>query len=225
MPLKLAIVSRRGVGISHLICTLLGAVASHRYSCTVPKAFFEGAVANSSAGEKMEPRSSCDQKCNHIPLPSVNGTLSDSASIAYGKRWEQVTLDTEAVDMLASLENKVVFHFGSGNLHFLGLQNMDIVESKRHHIYAITGSIGEFTSYELLVSQQPELARFYHCHYTDAFLLSALLLPKFDIVNMFHVGEYSYGDASKERHLLLQLVSLRQQPTSVIKACICRLKR
>ena len=132
-------------------------------------------------------------------------SLKVEDSIAYKKVWESVALDAAAVSALSTGSREVIFHFGTGNIHHVGLENMRLPILQRHFIYAVTGSFGEFETYAQMLKANPELALYYHVHYTDAFLLSHKLLPTFDVVNMFHVGEYSDGDFKKEQRLLLQI--------------------
>lgn len=127
-------------------------------------------------------------------------------SIAYQKQWTSVTLDREASDLLRKERiPRAVFHFGSGAKHFLGVENMNVEDESRHFIYATTASVREFSAYQVLLKKTPGLAKYYHVHYTDAFQLSANLLPSFDMVNMFHIGEYSRESPENEKKLLLEL--------------------
>lgn len=87
-----------------------------------------------------------------------------------------------------SISHQTIFHFGTGGHHLLGIHN---VENKRNNaIFGITAAPKEHETYEELIIQRPEIGWGYKTFFGDIYQLDARLLPDFDIVTLFHVGEF-----------------------------------
>jgi hypothetical protein len=87
-----------------------------------------------------------------------------------------------------AVSGKAIFHFGTGGHHLLGLHNVE--KDRKNAILGITASPGEIRTYETMITENPELGWGYKAHFGDIYQLDARLLPVFDIVTLFHVGEF-----------------------------------
>lgn len=85
-------------------------------------------------------------------------------------------------------ENKTIFHFGTGGHHVIGIRSFE--NGSKHAILGITASPQEHEAYEKLIIERPELGRNYKVLFGDIYQLEPRLLPEFDIVTLFHVGEF-----------------------------------
>lgn len=90
-----------------------------------------------------------------------------------------------------NIQNKSIFHFGTGEHHIVGIANAN--EGSSNSILGITASKKEYEAYMDLVSSSTELAVSYKVIFADIYSLNADLLPSFDIVTLFHIGEYWIG--------------------------------
>lgn len=88
------------------------------------------------------------------------------------------------------LRGKLIFHFGSGGHHLLGLRNAAREPGDRNEILAVTASPEEHAEYVRLVSENGELANSYKVLFTDVYTLTPRLLPDFDLITLFHLCEY-----------------------------------
>ena len=57
-------------------------------------------------------------------------------------------------------------------------------------VLGITASPQEYNDYVKLVIERPEIGRTYKAFFGDIYQLDARLLPRFDYVSLFHVGEF-----------------------------------
>lgn len=120
--------------------------------------------------------------------------------------------DVHFVDYLRSrgIRGKSVFHFGTGSHHVVAVEN---VRSRRpNHILGVTASKKEYESYIDLVVGQPMLANTYKAMFVDIYTLEPRLLPVFDVVSLFHLGEFHDPVRQKyapldDRKLLALMVS------------------
>lgn len=85
-----------------------------------------------------------------------------------------------------------IFHFGTGVHHHVGLRNL--ANGSPNTILAITASPGEHVEFVRLATEHATLSRHYMAYFGDIYLLNPALLPTFDIVTLFHLGEYR-GDS------------------------------
>ena len=85
-----------------------------------------------------------------------------------------------------------IFHFGSGNHHIVGLKAAE--EGANNAVLSITASPQEYDDYVELLIQNPRLGHTYKAYFGDIYQLDARLLPEFDYVTLFHVGEFRTPD-------------------------------
>jgi hypothetical protein len=105
-------------------------------------------------------------------------------------------------------KNAVIFHFGTGNHHIVGLKTAE--SGTNNAVLGITASPQEYDAYVELLIKNPRLGHTYKAYFGDIYQLDARLLPAFDYVTLFHTGEYrtpendSYG-ALTDREVALVL--------------------
>jgi hypothetical protein len=106
------------------------------------------------------------------------------------------------------VRNAAIFHFGTGNHHIVGLRAAE--NGANNAVLGITASPQEYDDYVELLIKNPRLGHTYKAYFGDIYQLDARLLPEFDYVTLFHVGEFrtpdndSYGAlADLEMTLLL----------------------
>ena len=97
-----------------------------------------------------------------------------------------------------ALRNQSIFHFGTGGHHVVGLQNAHAAHA--NDILAITASPGEYRRYQRLLAREPALGRRYRVMLGDIYALGAQQLPRFDLVSLFHL--YEFTPRSAAAHLL-----------------------
>ena len=90
-----------------------------------------------------------------------------------------------------------IFHFGTGNHHIVGLKAAE--DGADNAVLGITASPQEYDDYVELLIRHPRLGHTYKAYFGDIYQLDPRLLPEFDYVTLFHVGEFrtpendSYG--------------------------------
>ena len=97
-----------------------------------------------------------------------------------------------------ALRNQSIFRFGPGGHHLVGLQNS--LATHANDILAITASPGEHRRYQRLLARDPSLGRRYRVMLGDIYALGAQQLPRFDLVSLFHLCEFTPRSAAA--HLL-----------------------
>jgi hypothetical protein len=105
----------------------------------------------------------------------------------------QCPCDLHFVEYLQERKNArgaAVFHFGTGNHHIVGLK---LAESNCA-VLGITASPQEYDDYIELLIRNPRLGHTYKAYFGDIYQLDARLLPAFDYVSLFHVGEFRTAD-------------------------------
>ena len=108
----------------------------------------------------------------------------------WGLRLAECPCDQHFVEWLdeKNISHQTIFHFGTGGHHLLGIHN---VENKRDNaIFGITAAPKEHETYEELIIKDPKIGWAYKVFFGDIYQLDARLLPEFDIVTLFHVGEF-----------------------------------
>ena len=88
--------------------------------------------------------------------------------------------------------NAAIFHFGTGNHHIVGLKTAD--DGANNAVLGITASPQEYDDYIDLLIRNPRLGHTYKAYFGDIYQLDARLLPAFDYVSLFHVGEFRTAD-------------------------------
>lgn len=81
-----------------------------------------------------------------------------------------------------------IFHFGTGEHHIIAKSNLDL--AKPNEILGITASREEHDSYLELIINNPAIANWYKVLFGDIYTLSPGLLPRFDLVTLFHLCEF-----------------------------------
>ena len=97
------------------------------------------------------------------------------------------------LDFVAYLNEKgaqdaAIFHFGTGNHHVVGLRMAE--NGSNCAVLGITASPQEYDDYVDLLITNPQLGRTYKAYFGDIYQLDPRLLPQFDYVSLFHVGEF-----------------------------------
>lgn len=92
--------------------------------------------------------------------------------------------------------HKRVFHFGSGYHHKVGIE----LARSNSPVMAVTISKFEHDRYVELLRENPALANHYKLLHCNIYSLDARLLPKFDIINLFHLCEYAQHNSGVETY-------------------------
>lgn len=85
------------------------------------------------------------------------------------------------------IEGKLIFHFGTGEHHLVGKDNYE--RGNPNEILGITVSKEEYEAYINFIVDNPKAANSYKVLYADIYTLSSKMLPNFDIVTLFHLGD------------------------------------
>lgn len=98
--------------------------------------------------------------------------------------------DIELVEYLNknSIENKIIFHFGTGSHHIVGLENQKL--SKPNEVIGITASVSEHQAYVNFCFKERKLMKYYKVIFGDIYTLTDRCLPLLDMVTLFHLGEF-----------------------------------
>lgn len=98
--------------------------------------------------------------------------------------------DVHMVDWLDEkrIRDATLFHFGTGAHHHVGIECAS--QERRNTVMGITASPQEYEAYMALAINRPNVLRFYTAIFGDIYLLNAKLLPKFDVVTLFHLCEF-----------------------------------
>ncbi len=106
-----------------------------------------------------------------------------------------------------------IFHFGTGGHHVIGIKTAD--NGSGNLVFGITASPPEHEAYEHLIIERPAIGRSYKVLFGDIYQLEARLLPEFDIVTLFHTGEFrtekndAYGALTDEAVVRLLVGKLK----------------
>lgn len=100
--------------------------------------------------------------------------------------------DVHFVEYLDEREvrGKTLFHFGTGLHHLVGRENALRPPADRNEILGITASPQEYKAYIDLVCKEAEVGLSYKVLFGDIYTLSPRLLPRFDLVTLFHLCEF-----------------------------------
>ena len=91
------------------------------------------------------------------------------------------------------VQDKVIFHFGTGAHHILGKMNLEAAVP--NEILAITASREEYDSYIEFIIANPLAAKTYKVIFGDIYTLTPRIIPNFDFVTLFHLCEF-YDEGS-----------------------------
>jgi hypothetical protein len=86
------------------------------------------------------------------------------------------------------IKDAAIFHFGTGSHHIVGLKTAE--DGSGNTVFGITASPGEYDAYIKMLIAKPKLGFSYVAYFGDIYQLDRRLLPTFDIVTLFHVGEF-----------------------------------
>ena len=116
-------------------------------------------------------------------------------------RYEMCPCDCHFIDYLKKeqAEEKVIFHFGTGAHHWVGLENSKL--PKPNHVTGITASAPEHATYVNRVIKDKNLAKYYTVLFKDIYTLVPEELPYFDYISLFHLCEfYLEGETAFVHH-------------------------
>ena len=120
--------------------------------------------------------------------------------------------DVHFVDYLKArgIKGRSIFHFGTGEHHIVALENVKF--RRPNQVFGVTASKQEYDSYIDLIVSQPKVANSYKAMFVDIYTLEKLLLPEFDVISLFHLGEFHDPVRQKyapldDRKLLALMVS------------------
>lgn len=112
------------------------------------------------------------------------------------------------------VQDKVIFHFGTGEHHLLGKTNYEA--GAQNEILAITASREEYDRYIDFIIDNPLAAKSYKVMFGDIYTLTPRIIPNFDLVTLFHLCEYydegSYAYAELDDSSLLALFLSKLNP-------------
>ncbi len=81
-----------------------------------------------------------------------------------------------------------IFHFGTGEHHVIARRFAETKSDNR--LFGVTASKNEYQTYIDMAVADPEFARRCNVVFCDIYLLDRKLLPVFDVVTLFHLGEF-----------------------------------
>jgi hypothetical protein len=93
-----------------------------------------------------------------------------------------------------NITDRVIFHFGTGEHHILGKQNLET--GAANEILAITASPQEYERYIRFIIDNPLGARTYKVIFGDIYTLTPRIIPDFDLVTLFHLCEFYDAERS-----------------------------
>ncbi len=108
----------------------------------------------------------------------------------WGLELELCPCDLHFVEFLEDrqIANSVIYHFGSGGHHLVGLECMKA--GRGNVVMSITAAPQEHEEYVKLIIRQPELAHHYICYFSDIYTFNGRLMPMFDVTTLFHLCEF-----------------------------------
>jgi hypothetical protein len=86
---------------------------------------------------------------------------------------------------------KTIFHFGTGEHHVVGRA---VGAAGTNDVLAITASRQEHQAYVDLIAESPRIGLHYKVLLADIYTMTANLLPRFDVVTLFHLHEFWRDD-------------------------------
>jgi len=112
------------------------------------------------------------------------------------------------------IREQVIFHFGTGEHHIVARRNVDL--RPPNHVLAVTASEGEYSAYIKYVIDNPHAGNYYKVLFLDIYTLSERILPRFDVVTLFHLCEFFREQTSRYAPLddrgLIDLFISRMRP-------------
>jgi hypothetical protein len=86
------------------------------------------------------------------------------------------------------IKDSSIFHFGTGSHHIIGIRTAE--NGSNNCVLGITASPGEYDAFVKLAIDRPEVEKSYKVFFGDIYQLEQRLLPKFDVVTLFHLCEF-----------------------------------
>ena len=96
------------------------------------------------------------------------------------------------------LKNKLIYHFGTGLHHVLGIKQA--TNKSGNTVFAITASKEEYDSYVDLATTKAQISKSYLTYFGDIYLSNPKLLPDFDVVTMFHLCEFFFPNTASKAY-------------------------
>ena len=133
---------------------------------------------------------------------------------------ETCPCDVHFVEYLQAhrVNDKVIFHFGTGEHHILGKKNNGT--GRTNEILAITASPVEYYKNIQIIIDNPSVARTYKVFFGDIYTLTPRIIPDFDLVTLFHLCEFYDEERSAYAQLddasLLELFLSKLKPEGKI---------
>jgi hypothetical protein len=116
--------------------------------------------------------------------------MLNSWDVFWGLRVAECPCDVHFVQWLEenAVTGKTIFHFGSGGHHYVGIRCAE--PELNNAVLSITASTPEYEAFIKLAKEQPALLHHYSCYFGDIYTSNRKLLPRFDVVTMFHSCEF-----------------------------------
>jgi len=108
----------------------------------------------------------------------------------WGLEVEQCPCDVHLVEWLETegLSGKRIYHFGTGGHHYVGLRCAE--PHLDNTVLGITAAPKEYEAFIALATENPTVTKSYSAYFGDIYTSNAKLLPRFDIVTLFHSCEF-----------------------------------
>ena len=110
--------------------------------------------------------------------------------VYWGLRVDQCPCDVHFVEWLEELglTGRRIFHFGTGGHHYVGIRCAE--PELASTVLGITASPKEYDAFVKLATQNPTITKSYSAYFGDIYTSNAKLLPRFDVVTLFHSCEF-----------------------------------
>jgi hypothetical protein len=110
--------------------------------------------------------------------------------VYWGLRVDQCPCDVHFVEWLEELglTDRRIYHFGSGGHHYVGIRCAE--PELNCTVLSITASPKEYDAFVKLATGNPTITKTYSAYFGDIYTTNARLLPRFDIVTLFHSCEF-----------------------------------
>ena len=110
--------------------------------------------------------------------------------VYWGLRVDQCPCDVHFVEWLeeAGIRDQRIYHFGTGGHHYVGIRCAE--PELNCTVLGITASPKEYESFIKLATENPALTKQYSAYFGDIYTSNARLLPRFDVVTLFHSCEF-----------------------------------
>lgn len=108
----------------------------------------------------------------------------------WGLEVEQCPCDIHFVEWLEAqgIKDQRIYHFGTGGHHYVGIRCAE--PALNCTVLGITAAPKEYASFIELLTEKPTLSKTYSAYFGDIYTSNARLLPRFDVVTLFHSCEF-----------------------------------